>query len=360
MRNANAIQENYLRRIKSHCSEKHYQLQQSDDENKIRLDICNLTEKTIINLYNNGTVLIQGKTNSLNQEMKALKASIELSLTKREQKACSQIYEIMLVEIRKTVRNSLRDISSNCEINETPSTHIEYRARISSESGNIVITQYSNGKLMLQGKTDSYFELCCDHIERIAQPSNKDIAARFVCDDQEILDAFVAKYTPEIMKYAEDEVISILGNSYSYLESYDQKWYIASKCLCHCGIILPEYSPFVMPSSKAFEGFSKKLIVGIGLVPIDHFSTKTANFAILKDKNNATRRGLCTREKYVESFLDRLSNSLDSYRNFMMHSDESFATKVENPQKAISLVEDIMKTQRELFDYFKEVFKLKC
>jgi hypothetical protein len=39
-----------------------------------------------------------------------------------------------------------------------------------------------------------------------------------------------------------------------------------------------------MPASKAFEGFAKKLLVGIGLFEAAYFKTEDANFSALYDK----------------------------------------------------------------------------
>jgi hypothetical protein len=364
MTTENTIQSTLLDRIELYCEEKGYQVKSTSDPIKIRLDISNLSERTIVNVFSTGTIQIQGKKNPLFLEMESLKTSIESShhispsSSIQEHKHCCAAYDIMLIDVREHIKHSWNSVSSVCELTNNPSPYIEYRTKISRDKSIITITQYSNGKLTLQGKTDYFFDYCCDHVEKIAQPSNKDIAARFVSTDQVALDAFVAKYTPDLIRYAEEDVRKHLDNSFLYLEPQDQKWFIASKCLCYCGITLPEYSPFVMPSSKAFEGFSKKLIIGIGLVPPDHFSQKTANFGILNDKKNADRIKVCAREKYVDTHLDKLRISLDEYRNFMMHSDDSFVTKVENLEKAKSKVNDIMKTQKELFDYFNKVFRL--
>lgn len=48
------------------CFDNQYFFQKDySDKNKVRIDVTDCIEKTIINIYNTGTVLIQGKDNYL-------------------------------------------------------------------------------------------------------------------------------------------------------------------------------------------------------------------------------------------------------------------------------------------------------
>lgn len=353
--------------ITEYCQQKEYQhVVNSDakDPTKIRIDVCNLSERTIINIYTTGKIVVQGKPNNLKKEFDDLKTKLEMGSIsqigskKADTKACNATYDIMISEIREQVKDSWSQISTHCETTISPSKYVSYVTKISNEASGITITQFQNGKLLLQGKFDPFFELCCDHIEKLAKPSNKDVAARFVSTDQSALDAFVAKYTPDLISLAEKEAKTCLVSSYGFLETHDQNWFVASKCLCLSGIILPEYSAFVMPSSKAFEGFCKKILVAIGLFPQGHFDSKKATFSNLFDKTNSMRIAVCSKDKYVETHLEKLRVSLDLYRNFMMHSDNSFVTKVETQERAMILVNEIMNTEEDLFRYFSKVFGL--
>ncbi len=363
----NATQESIHKEIETYCQQKGYQLaivSNSKDPNKLRIDISNLADRTIINIFSTGPISIQGKPNLLRKEMEELKSRLEnhpvfSSITSTpEVKACSATYDIMIMDIRDRIKASWTQIAPHCVTTNSPSQYISYRSKLSNLEGNITITQFTNGRLMLQGKSDYFFDNCCDHIEKMAQPSNKDVAARFVSADQSALDFFVSRSTPDLINLAEDEVIKSLKGSYDFLDLHDKNWFIASKCLCLSEVVLPEYSAFVMPSSKAFEGFCKKLLIAIGLLPLNHFSLKTANFSILNSKSDPKHVAICAKEKHVGTYLDKLRVSLDQYRNFMMHSDSSFVTKVETPDKALSLVNDIFKIEEELFTYFSTVFRL--
>ncbi len=151
---------------------------------------------------------------------------------------------------------------------------------------------------------------------------------------QENLRIFTAKYTPELINIAEDNVRGKTGDVFNYLKSYDKKWFVASECLCLTKIPLPEFSPLVMPASKAFEGFVKKLLIGIGLFDSGHFKTKQGNFSALSQSDNPKRKAICAKDKHADTMLKKISLCLDMSRNFMMHSDDSKITKVDFQQEA--------------------------
>jgi hypothetical protein len=157
---------------------------------------------------------------------------------------------------------------------------------------------------------------------------------------------------------AENNVKQKIGDVFNYLEPYDQKWFVASECLCLTAIPLPEFSPFVMPASKAFEGFAKKLVVGIGLVDPDHFKTQQGNFSPLSDEKNPKRVTICKKDNHAHSMLKKVSLCLVMSRNFMMHSDDSKITKVDSQEKAEEKVNSIFKETKEIFDYFNDLFNL--
>lgn len=349
-----------------YSNSKNYQVNSSEDANNDWcLKICNIRERTVVTIYHTGSIVVGGPKNDLKDEFTDLKRKIETNpedfFRNEIQKiqACATRYDIMLRELRTEIKESLNTLeATTVEITKSPSSAIEYRAKISRNSSLLTLTQYNNGTLLLQGKTDKLFEDSCDLVEKIANPSEKEVIARFISSDEKNLEVFAAKYTPELIVLAEGNVKKKIGDVYAYLESYDQKWFVASECLCLAKIPLPEFSPLVMPASKAFEGFAKKLLVGIGLFEAGHFKTKGANFSALHDKNNSKRKAICDKEKYADTMLTRVSLCLDMNRNFMMHSDESKITKVDSQEEAEEKVNSIFKEAKEIFDYFNDLFNL--
>ena len=350
--------------FKNYCREKNYQFNQSKEASNLRIDISDLTQRTIVKIYYNDTVQIQGKQNSLKNEMENLKVQFEknpqsfLGGEVREIKSCATHYDIMLPELRTKIKESLNAFEARVKITESPSLAIEYSAKIIRNSFSLTLTQFNNGTLLLQGKTDNLFDNSCDLIEKIANPSDKEVVARFISCDKKNLELFAAKYTPQLIELAESSVKKKIADVYDYLEPYDRKWFVASECLCLSKIPLPEFSPLVMPASKAFEGFVKKLLVDIGLFEIDYFKTKNANFSALYDNNNSKRKAICNKDKYVDIILKRISLCLDINRNFMMHSDESKITKVDSQEEAEKKVNNIFEDTREIFSYFNNLYSL--
>lgn len=347
-----------------YCKDKNYSVDSNEDANgDWRLEISNIRERTIVTVYHTGKIVMGGKNNSLQQEFNDLKYKFEsepqsfLVDEAEEIKACVQRYDILLPTLRTKIRESLNTLQkTTLVITDNPKADIDYRAKITRNDLSLTVTQYKNGTLFFQGKTDKLFHEYCDLIEKTANPSEKEVIARFISCDEDNLKIFSTKYTPELITMAENNVKQKIGDVFNYLEPYDQKWFVASECLCLTKIPLPEFSPLVMPASKAFEGFTKKLIVGIGLVDPDHFKTQQANFSPLNDEKNPRRVTICKKEKHAHSMLKKVSLCLDVNRNFMMHSDDSKITKVDSQEEAEEKVNGIFKETKEIFDYFNDFF----
>lgn len=358
--NSDAIAEVFKR----YCKEKQYQF--GDEKNSSddwRLTISDLQDRVIVNVYHTRKILVQGKNTKLKEEFEELKDKFQtkpgdfLETEVQEIRACQTRYDILLPQLREKIKECLNEFG-NVETDNEPTSAIEYRARMSADEKTLTLTQYKNGTLLLQGKEDTLFDSICDHIEKVANPSEKEVIARFISSDEKHLEYFVARYTPQLLEIAEKRAREALGNVYEYLETHDQKWCVASECLCLSEIPLPEFSPLVMPASKAFEGFEKKLLVDIGLFDPSYFQTKGANFSALNDTNNPNRKAICTKEKYADSFLKRLNVCLDANRNFMMHSDSSKVAKVDSAKEAVEKVATIFKDAKEIFEYFNDLYEL--
>jgi len=347
-----------------YCCGKSYQVKQSKESNSLRIDMSNLSERTIVMIYNTGTVLVQGKQNLLREEMENLKKEFETNpksffgAEAREIKSCATRYDIMLTDLRTKIKESLSALEARVEITKNPKPAIEYSAKIIRNSSSLTLTQFNNGTLLLQGKTDNLFDNSCDLIEKIANPSDKEVVARFISCDKKNLELFAAKYTPQLIELTESSVKNKIGNVYDYLEPYDRKWFVASECLCLSKIPLPEFSPLVMPASKAFEGFAKKLLVEIRLFKKNYFKTKNANFSDLSDNNNLKRKSICCRDKHADIMLKKIGICININRHFMMHSDESKITKVDSEKEAEEKVNRIFEDAKEIFNYFNNLYSL--
>ena len=346
----------------NYCSEHHLEYEQKEEKDCIRLDISNLTEKSIVKLYHTGKILIQGKKNKLKKELDKLKQNIEtepknyLGIDLIPEIPTYVRYIITTNRLQKSIKNSLKYIEGSLKIVQKPNDYIIYRATLDREISKVVLTQYSNGTLFIQGKTELLFDEVCDNIEKTANPSETEVIVRYISNNEAALREFSEKDTPLLQENAKNEVNQKLGDVFNYIGDYDKKQFIAAQCLCNYKLDLPEYSALVMPASKGFEGFIKKLMVDIQLVPSNYFKKKNATFTPLTDKNDPKRRKLCNIDKNIETFLNKIIVSLKLYRHFMMHSDPSVLTIINKIEDGITKVDEIFKDTKYIFDYFNLLF----
>lgn len=354
------LKEEYLDK---YCQKKNYTVKKTSKENFTRIDVSNLVESIPLNLYETGNLVVGGSPKlKLKSEFEAIKQTLNESpeilggVEIKKVKACSTRYTILLETTRKEIKKNLSSFDGGVNYFDNPTPSEEYRAKLTTGGSTVSVTQYKNGTLFLQGKDGGLFSSVCDLVEKIATPTDVEIILRFFANDETSLQKFTATYSPELLNVAEAEVRKIIGDeAFNFFEPYDQKWLVAAQCLHKANIPLPEYSPIIMPASKAFEGFIKKLLVRVGFFTSTHFQSKTANFAYLKDKSHAERKKLEAIETHVGTYLDKIGVCLDTNRNFMMHSDEASITKIDTYEEASSKLSEIHDDIREVFNYFKKV-----
>lgn len=349
--------------LDKYCQEKKYTVKKTTKENFKRIEVSNLIETIPLSLYDTGTLVVGGSPKlKLKTEFDTIKQKLSENpeilggVEINKVRACSTRYTILLETTREEIKNSLSANGGTVNYFNSPTPSEEYRAKLTSGGNTVSVTQYKNGTLFLQGKDDSLFSSVCDLVEKIATPADVEIISRFFANDETSLQKFTETYSPELLHVAETEVRRAIGDeAYNFFEPYDQKWLVAAQCLHKANIPLPEYSPIIMPASKAFEGLIKKLLVRVGFYPPTHFQSKSANFAYLKDKNHAERKKMEAIENHAGTYLDKIGVCLDTNRNFMMHSDGAVITKIDNYEEASSKLSEIYDDIREVFTYFKKV-----
>lgn len=354
------LTEEYLDR---YCQEKKYTVKKATKDNYTRIDVSNVLESIPLTLYETGKLVVGGSPKGkLRPEFENIKQKLtdqpEIlgGIEIQKVKACSTKYNILLRATRENIKNGLGTIDGAVHYYDSPTPSEEYRAKLTTGGNSVSVTQYKNGTLFLQGKEDDLFSNVCDLVEKTATPSEVEIISRFFASDEESLKVFTASYSPELLEVAEKKIRAAIGvDTFNFLEPYDQKWFIASQCLLIANVPLPEFSPIVMPASKAFEGFIKKLLLTVGFYPANHFHSKAATFGYLKDKNHQERKRLEAIETHAGTYLDKIGVCLDTNRNFLMHSDGATITKIDTYAEASSKLEEIHDDIKEIFGYFKKV-----
>lgn len=351
------LKEEYL---DNYCIEMKYTVDKTPKKGYTRIDISNLREKINIDLYESGSIVIGGSPKLLlKKEFEELKKQMNESpeilegLEKTKIKACASKYNILLSETRNKIKDSLNEITPQVELFIEPTPSEEYRAKLSIDRKSLSITQYRNGTLFLQGKEDLLYHNTCDFIEKMATPADQEVIMRFISSNDEAVEKLSTIYTPKLTLQADLDLKNKINDVYSFLDLHDLKWFIAAESLRLVNIPLPEFSPIIMPASKAFEGFIKKLLVKISFLPATHFNSKTANFSTLKDRTNPVRKNLEAIDNHAGTYLDKISVCLDTNRNFMMHSDGSTITKIESFEEASKKLDDIYNDMLDIYKYFK-------
>jgi len=341
---------------------KRYDIKKTSTHGRVRLDISNFKETTIINIFPNGNVQIQGKSNSLQQEFIEFNAKLSSDHSLHATylpRACSTTYTIVSAEMIAKIKKFLYETQADSiKITENPSDNKFYTVSIGKNNSSLTVSQFKNGTLLLQGKEDSLFDDYCTLIESVAQISEKEIILRFLSGDEAALKEAAERYTPELITQAEKVARAKLATVFDYLEPHDQKYIIAAECLRLSEIPLPEYSALVMPASKAFEGFVKKIILNLGIVPPSHFNKLNATFHPLNDPKDPGRISACELDKYADKKLRELSVALDKFRNYMMHSDGSVVTIISTQQDAEQKLSEVYHEMVDKFKYFGTIVKL--
>ncbi|MHA1756324.1 MAG: hypothetical protein ACTSVV_06110 [Promethearchaeota archaeon] len=344
-----------------HFKDKGYHFKEKEETNCFRLDVSNLKDISIVKIYfgKKNTILIQGSENQLKEKLKVFKENFEnnpekYNYIKEEPKKSIHVnYTIINSELQKGIKASLESFNANVLIKPVSQDSILYNLKISRNDDSTSIIQYKNGTLTLQGKQDSLFQDLCDLIELTANPSEKEVIARFVSENEEALKEHSSKFTPEILEKAKQELKVKLGEVYDYLDDYNRTLYVVGQTLVLYKLeALPEYSFMVMPISKGFEGFIKKLSVDLRLVDPIYWKTSTAiNF--LMDRDNKKRKTLCSKDHRINDFLKRISSTMTIYRHFMMHSEDDKTHRIDTLEEALKKVNILFSETKEIFDFFR-------
>ncbi len=152
------------------------------------------------------------------------------------------------------------------------------------------------------------------------------------------------------LQRAQDGVQQTLGREpYEFLDEADRESVLVSHTLCSAGQNLCDYSAFVMPLAKAFEGFAKKVLVRLG----------HGNPAQIDDPNffrNAfgsqtyQALGANSADKRV---LERVRNELPFSRHALMHSPPGPGFVIRERAAAIAKEGDILTLMRETATHFR-------
>lgn len=207
------------------------------------------------------------------------------------------------------------------------------------------ITLYNNGTLLIQGRTHMFWDNVCDWVEKELNSPVSEVLVR-VTSDEHIVNKLKSESDEEVLDNAEQELKDRLGSSYSFLHNHDIKFLVASLSLLRYNKILPEYSPIIMPSFKALEGYTKKLLVKLYPSLEDEIYKPSFKFSKIFEYNNLFEIYVLRTEYYIDSAktyaLERLYAKLKDDRNPYMHSTAPIAKTCDNIEEASSIVDEVI------------------
>jgi hypothetical protein len=347
--------------IKGYCGLKGFNFEEKEIEKGRRLEISDLREKIPISIYQTGTVLIQGRECELKTTLSEFLADAESNPEKylKQQVISAEAYKTRTTVYRIASKKLQEDIQEEIkkkglkidDLRPSERTGILYRYKITKFQFQVVITQFNNGTLVVQGKSDNLWDEVCTLIEQKAEFSAAEVAVRFISKSQKEAEQIIRLFTDELISLSQDQLKSQLSNEcIEFIEEWDKKYLISALCLLNIQLILPEYSILVMPVAKAYEGFLKKLLISIHLCNKSETEKLGWNFGQVwrNEKYNSYIKA----NKLRKTMLVKLENTLAEYRHFSMHSSNAILTQVTNNQEAREKINDILETIEQAYQFF--------
>lgn len=347
------VSEELFKRL-THFLQDKYTISKENKGEDIYVKVSDLTNRANITIYHTGKLSIGGKQSKVKEKLEYFKENIE-SIDFSE-KSIHTTFDILTDQLREEIKHSFSEIDGNIKNIEDKMTM--YTIKLIRGSSSVTIRQFKNGTLTLQGKENFLYENVRDKIIQVSNPTEKEVMTSFISDNEEKINEIAERYSPELGEKAKNTLISKVDKVYNFLEEYDKKYAICSECFLISRIELPEYSAYVMPAAKCFEGFCKKILVAVGFFEENHWDKKGSNFSRLNNLTDPRRIDFCKEKRFNDHFLKRIDNSKDRYRNFTLHSDDHHITKVDSYKHAEDLINDIFKELKEIFDYFNGEYKL--
>lgn len=341
------MQQQILQNFINYFTQNNLHYKQDEIPHGIKLDVSDLTNKATVIIYNTGTVSIQGSDSPLKDRLERFKGNIRYPAIL----ACTQKYIVLARDLQNAIREELRNIP-NIESEEKKVTPSKvYCLSLKKDLFQATVTQFTNGTILIQGKADDLFNDVCDRIEHIAQPSLQEVATRFISFDEDKVNNFAKACSPELIETARGKAKICLDEQlFDFLDDHDKKYVVAAFCLKLRQIPLPEYSPIVMPLSKAFEGFTKKVLISLNLA--DKAETKKPDWNFGKVWGSQEYRDFIRKDVYHKNFLEKLKAEIPFSRHMFMHSDEDPSAQLDTYEKAEQKINEIANIMKETYRYF--------
>jgi len=354
--------EEFEKSLRDHCSINDISIESKTIQYGIQYKVCDRRDSVNLNLFmkagKTSKVVFQSPNSKLQDQLRefvsALARAKPTGMDAIKENCCAK-YSVQDAILRDKIKELFSSLCSTSE--QTTTEYEQYSLVLSDGSDRVRLRQFKNGTLIIQGLKCGLWDRICTTVEEHAGASVSEIATRFISKSEAEVDQFVAIVSPKLVENGENRAKEFLKDAYNSLSEWDKKYIVSSLCLLESKLSLPEYSCMVMPAAKGFEGFVKQLAVEMNWVGKREVEAKGWNFGEIWDRQNGRFKNqkvqdYVSKVKHRDKYIDKLRNQMDFNRNFMMHSDSSQVTKVENLENAQKIVTNILETVLESFKYF--------
>ncbi len=206
--------------------------------------------------------------------------------------ATFSIAEENVLKIKEGIFSSLKAVEK-----KKKKDTIDYLLEITEGKNHLTVTQFSTGKLLLQGPDSILVSQVKEIINKYEPISNKEEALTYVEKGKQKVAEQVIEQIEGFDEYCEKAIKTLCEDAYNYLNLIDKKQIVTALGLLQAikehSISLPLYNPIVYPVAKAFEGFIIKMMI----------DKKAFTFEAYKENSDIAKIGNWLREKKFDKYI---------------------------------------------------------
>lgn len=283
--------------------------------------------KTILNFFDSGKIVIQGRESPLKEELSRWVEFIRIkrdSLPDRPNEPAASSGRVTKYHVRYDQIDKIRSLIFSfpgLQAKNTTGAAELYRVEVYQGQEKVTITQYQSGTLLIQGASNQLFDYICDALDQHLNQPFVDRAIRYLTHEDQRLAAAQYLEDPEAENMALEWLNDNLENGLlNFLHPKDRQTLISAAGIRnYCkNRRMPDYSPMVMPFGKALEGLILKLVEFLNISKDENEETGVRD--LLKKLSNE----IGSKNRQAKDAITALAAAWES-RNKAMHSNPAHA-----------------------------------
>lgn len=348
----------------------------------------------------NKTITLDGSGKDKGVNSKVLEVFHEKYVKKSEDSAerpakCA-VYDVtteQFDDIREVIEKRAERNGYKITVNNSNALHIYYLESVIDENSGdkAVITQFTSGKLTIQGKSWNVWDEVCNVVDEKLNSSVTDLFVRFasgaisnnaleeiaattsepdkvmsVCEHnsdlvsmEENKAACVTNIITESLKTdGENAIKSRLGKVYDNLYYHDKILITSSQCMLLSKIDFGDFYCYVAPSLRVVDGYLKKMLIDLNLLTETEInSSPNFNYGsvfhgieyIIRDKKDKLNNIKTTKDQKEKALIE-IYKLYKSTRNPLQHDGPPIVKMVPTYEDAESEIDNIISTFKSTFE----------